>query len=206
MRRTAAQGEHPSIESEDVLAFLELAACVGATIWLDGGWGVDALLGRQTRPHSDLDVVVEQRHVQALEELLVAHGHRRVDRERERPWNFVLASRTGRRIDFHVVVLDDDGNGNYGPPEVGEQYPVAALTGRGTVAGRSVSCISPEWLVQFHTGYSVDDHDWADVSALCARFDLPVPADYKRWTAAQAPAPLEPPSGQGGRPRPTGRR
>ena len=25
-------------------------------IWIDGGWGVDALLGTQTRPHSDVDI------------------------------------------------------------------------------------------------------------------------------------------------------
>jgi lincosamide nucleotidyltransferase A/C/D/E len=55
------------------------------------------------------------------------------------------------------------------------------------VAHQSVRCISPEWLVRFHTGYPVDDDDWADVSALCARFDLPVPVDYRRWTDAQAP-------------------
>ncbi len=155
------------------------------------GWrlGVDALLGRQTRLHADLDITVEKRHVAALEDLLDARGYRRVDRDRERPWNFVLANNVGRRIDFHVVVLDDDGNGVYGSPEDGEQYPAAALTGHGTVAGRSVSCISPECLIRFHTGYPVDDDDWADVSALCARFDLPIPADYQGWIDAQAPAP-----------------
>lgn len=36
--------------------------------------------------------------------------------------------------------------------------------------GRTVDCIMPEWLVRFHTGYEVDATDWADVSALCARF------------------------------------
>jgi lincosamide nucleotidyltransferase A/C/D/E len=177
------------MRAEDVLVFLDRAASIGATIWLDGGWGVDALLERQTRPHSDLDIAVEQRHVHALEDLLAAHGYRRVDRDRELSWNFVLADSAGHRIDFHVVVLDDDGNGDYGPPENGEQYPAAALTGRGTVAGRSVCCISPEWLVQFHTGYPVDDDDWADVSALCTRFDLPVPADYQRWTDARVAGP-----------------
>lgn len=30
-------------------------------VWLDGGWGVDALLGRQTRPHDDMDIVIEQK-------------------------------------------------------------------------------------------------------------------------------------------------
>jgi len=39
--------------------------------------------------------------------------------------------------------------------------------------------ITPEWLVRFHTGYQVDANDWADVSALCARFDIPIPAEYR---------------------------
>jgi lincosamide nucleotidyltransferase A/C/D/E len=30
----------------------------GVRAWLDGGWAVDALLGRQTRLHSDLDLAV----------------------------------------------------------------------------------------------------------------------------------------------------
>jgi len=46
---------------------------------------------------------------------------------------------------------------------------------------RPVACITPEWLVRFHTGYAVDATDWADVSALCERFGLAVPDDYRRF-------------------------
>ena len=60
-------------------------------------------------------------------------------------------------------------------------YPAESLMGRGTVKGRVVSCISPEWLVRFHTGYDVDATDWADVSALCERFGIIVPSDYARF-------------------------
>jgi len=56
-----------------VLAVLVVADRVGARLWLDGGWGVDALLGGQTREHGDLDVAVEARHVEALVQGL-AHG------------------------------------------------------------------------------------------------------------------------------------
>jgi hypothetical protein len=40
-------------EVVDVLERLDRA---GVPVWLDGGWGVDALVGRQTRPHRDLDL------------------------------------------------------------------------------------------------------------------------------------------------------
>ena len=52
------------------------------------------------------------------------------------------------------------------------------LTGRGDIAGRSVHCVDPAWLVRFHAGYQPGDKDWQDVRALCARFDLAVPAEY----------------------------
>jgi lincosamide nucleotidyltransferase A/C/D/E len=41
-----------------------------------------------------------------------------------------------------------------------------------------VACITPDWLVRFHSGYHVDETDWADVSALCERFGIPMPSEY----------------------------
>jgi lincosamide nucleotidyltransferase A/C/D/E len=32
----------------------------GIRIWIDGGWGVDALLGKQSRAHKDLDITIQQ--------------------------------------------------------------------------------------------------------------------------------------------------
>jgi len=48
------------MRSAAVVAFCRRLRALGIEIWLDGGWGVDALLGEQTRPHEDLDIVVEQ--------------------------------------------------------------------------------------------------------------------------------------------------
>jgi lincosamide nucleotidyltransferase A/C/D/E len=81
---------------------------LGITIWIDGGWGVDALLGVQTRPHSDLDIAIEQRNAPALYEFLAARGFREIKRERE--WNFVLSDQHGREIDVHTFILDVHGN------------------------------------------------------------------------------------------------
>jgi hypothetical protein len=39
-----------------VLQVLDRLDANGVTGWLDGGWGVDAVLGEQTRPHEDLDL------------------------------------------------------------------------------------------------------------------------------------------------------
>jgi hypothetical protein len=43
--------------------------------------------------------------------------------------------------------------------------------------------------VRFHTGYQVDADGWADVSALCERFGIPVPDDYRRFGRAERGTP-----------------
>ncbi|SHK62087.1 DNA-binding transcriptional regulator, FadR family [Pseudonocardia thermophila] len=166
--------------ADDVLELLDVAADTGAPLWLNGGWAVDALLGAQTRQHGDVDVVVPVEHAAGLVVALAERGY--AARPGARAENIVLGDPRGRAVDVHVVELDEHGNGWHGPTEV---YPAAALTGAaGTIAGRAVRCIAPQWLVQFHTGYRVDVDDWHDVAALCDRFDLPVPPDYARFRAS----------------------
>jgi lincosamide nucleotidyltransferase A/C/D/E len=58
-------------------------------------------------------------------------------------------------------------------------YPAESLTGQGTIAGTGVRCISPVWLVRFHTGYELHDTDFHDVRALCAKFGIALPDEYR---------------------------
>jgi lincosamide nucleotidyltransferase A/C/D/E len=150
-------------------------------IWVDGGWGVDALLGAQTRPHKDLDLAIQQRDIPQLRTLLEARRYREIRIEGARPWNFVLGGENGREIDIHVIVLDKEGNGIYGPPENGQLYPSASLSGVGVIQGHTVRCISAEWAVKFHSGYELKAKDFVDVSALCKKFSLALPEEYARF-------------------------
>jgi len=171
----------PEMTADDVCGFLDLMAANGIRVWLDGGWAVDACLRAQTRRHADLDIVIEERDVPMAIAALQRRGYTPVPRDDTRAWNFVLGDGTGHQVDFHVIVLDEHGGGVYGPPANGNSYPAEALTGTGTVNGHTVACITPEWLVRFHTGYNIDATDWADVSALCERFGIPVPREYLRF-------------------------
>ena len=171
----------PEMTADDVRGVLDLMDAHGIRTWLDGGWAVDACLGAQTRRHGDLDIVVGEREVPRALAALMPRGFAPVPHPGTRAWNFVLGDDCDHQIDFHVIVLDEHGRGIYGPPENGEFYPAEALTGKGTVNGRIVACITPEWLVRFHTGYQVDATDWADISALCERFGLPIPREYLRF-------------------------
>jgi lincosamide nucleotidyltransferase A/C/D/E len=46
----------------EVLGVLADLAEAGCAVWVAGGWGVDALIGRQTRLHRDLDLSLDARY------------------------------------------------------------------------------------------------------------------------------------------------
>jgi lincosamide nucleotidyltransferase A/C/D/E len=163
----------------DVIRLLDLFEASGIHIWLDGGWAVDACLDHQTRPHSDLDIVIDQRHLDDAVAMLKERGYGPTYRGDTRPWNFALGDGAGHEVDLHVIELNEAGDGIYGPPENGELYPAESLSGVGSVEGREVPCITPEWLVRFHSGYELDANDRADVAALCAKFGSPLPSEYR---------------------------
>ena len=145
-------------------------------IWIDGGWGVDALLGEQTRSHGDLDIVIQERDCQAAVQYLEQQGFEELARDDSRDCNFVMGNDEGKEVDFHVVVLDKEGNGIYGPLDAPEGiYPADALLGRGSVDGVAVRCTSPEHQIQSRSGYALRKTDLKDVMALAEKFTLVLP-------------------------------
>lgn len=44
----------------DVKQILQFAIDAEIKVFLDGGWGVDALLGYQSRAHNDIDIFVRK--------------------------------------------------------------------------------------------------------------------------------------------------
>lgn len=152
----------------------------GIRIWIDGGWGVDALLGEVTRPHDDLDVVIQKKDLAWVRNYLMKKSYRDVPRNDTTAWNFVMGNDKDERIDFHVIVFDENGNGIYGPKEKGVWYSSESLTGMGMLIGQAVRCISPEYVVKFHTGYTRDEDDIKDVTAICKKFAIPLPQEYHK--------------------------
>ena len=66
--------------------------------WVDGGWDVDALLGEQTRPHQDLDIVVQQEDVPRLRHMLQERGFRDIKLTEAKPWNCQFAGKTSQGV------------------------------------------------------------------------------------------------------------
>ena len=159
----------------DVHEILDRLDAAGIEWWINGGWGSDALLGHQTRPHDDLDFAVR---LEDLERLPVVFPEFRRVQEEDWPSAYVLRDEHGRQLDFHPLELDGHGDGwqpqRDGPPAL---WPREALAARGTIAGREVRCTSPAFQVESHLYEGYDDVDWAAVVALCERFELPLPPD-----------------------------
>ena len=60
----------------DLLAVTTALHRAGIAHWVAGGWGVDALVGRQTRPHRDLDLAVDADQLDQAVALLRPLGYR----------------------------------------------------------------------------------------------------------------------------------
>jgi len=148
----------------------------GIDVWLDGGWGVDALLERETRTHDDLDLVVELSDSEHVLDVLAGLCYDLV--VGGAPKSFVCVDRIGRQVDVHPVRFDADGGGVYQMDEGGEWvYPAQGFTGRGSIASRPVRCLSPEVQVLVHAGYELGDKDFRELHLLRERFGVEPPEE-----------------------------
>lgn len=165
--------------AQDVLTLLDALSTAGVPVWLDGGWGVDALLGEQTRPHGDVDVVMSLDDVPAAVHALAILGFGVA--EDYLPTRLVLRAPGGRAVDVHPVSFDSTGDGwqaAANPDGSDCRYPADGFTS-GSVDGQEVGCLSPRVQVAHHTGYVPRPHDRLDVARLAERFGLPLPEAYR---------------------------
>lgn len=70
---------NPSIPPERVIETLLAFDLAGVAVVLIGGWGVNALVGRQLRSHSDLDLIADRREFDRAADALRGIGFQ--------PWN-----------------------------------------------------------------------------------------------------------------------
>ncbi|NKB65822.1 MAG: hypothetical protein GKR89_02060 [Candidatus Latescibacteria bacterium] len=173
----AASAKHREMTAQMVHWYQRLFEELNIEIWLDGGWGVDALLGRQTRPHKDLDIIASSAAAQTLDQALRQRGFHDVATDDHTPRNYVLGHIEYGLIDFHVAEPADQGGLIYGPGQIDWRISPQELGGRGTIAGVPVQCLSAEYQVRSHAGYKLKDTDRADLRALHEKFGLPLSAD-----------------------------
>ena len=145
-------------------------------VWIDGGWGVDALLGEVTRPHDDVDLVVELAALDEVFECLSVLGFSVA--EDLSPVRVVMRTRELRQVDLHPVTFDKDGTGwQVGAAPGGSDcpYPAEGFT-VGRIMDVPVPCLSAELQLEHHSGYAPRDRDREDMTRLAVRFSLEVPS------------------------------
>lgn len=147
-------------EVERVLDCLEEAS-IG--YWVVGGWGVDALVGHQTREHRDLDLAIDAEDWDRCLAEARALGY-----QVETDWwpiRVELASPRGW-VDLHPVRFDGSGDGvQAGPEGTTYDYPRQHLT-TGSLNGRAVRCVSIPWQIKVHQGYEPRPQDLHDLEVL----------------------------------------
>jgi lincosamide nucleotidyltransferase A/C/D/E len=162
--------------SSDVVEIYSLLESRSKQCWIDGGWGVDALIGKQTRLHSDLDLAVS---TDELDDIKRSLGEIGFDHDPAAspglPARLVLLDHHGRQIDLHPLVFDRHGNGWQQLSNSGRawgRYPVEDLQATGTIGGADVRCLSAELQVRFRLGHEWTEKDDHDLRLLAANFDV----------------------------------
>lgn len=149
---------------EQLLTVLAAVRSVGCRFWLEGGWGVDALTGAQTRPHRDVDLDIDAQFEGQV--LTALHD---LDYAIETDWrpNRVELFAAGKGwVDVHPLVLDDRGNARQAALDGGwHEFPRRFFT-VGRLGDVPVPCFTVEAQRLFHTGYELRDTDRHDLAVL----------------------------------------
>ncbi len=185
------------MNAQDVLELYTLLGTHSVRLWLDGGWGIDALLGRQTRPHKDLDAFVAFADLPTLARVLSQQGFGLKQIWEENQWlrhaadvplignpttedevatAFVLQDGRGRELDCHVLHIAKDGDPT--PAWMGSlAFAADALSGQGNIAGVPVQCLSVAMHMRTHTGYELQAKDRQDLRHLHEQLGIAYPAE-----------------------------
>ncbi|WP_400224387.1 nucleotidyltransferase domain-containing protein, partial [Enterococcus faecium] len=65
-----------NVTEKDLFYILDLFEKMEVTYWLDGGWGVDVLTGKQQREHRDIDIDFDAQHTQKVIQKLKDIGYK----------------------------------------------------------------------------------------------------------------------------------
>lgn len=152
------------MELDEVLAVLHALESTETRVWVAGGWGVDALVGRATREHRDLDILVDAERLEECLSLLAARGY--AVETNCLPVRVEVCAADRGWVDVHPVRLATDGSGvQAGPDGTRFDYPLDCFA-TGSLAGREVPCLTAAHQRLLHTGYEPRPEDIHDLRLL----------------------------------------
>jgi hypothetical protein len=181
-------GSSDGWEPLSVEAVTELLGGLGAPWWIAGGWALDLHLGRQTRPHHDIDVQVLRAHLPAVRERLRGWDVRAADPPGAgalRPWpedeglpaalhDVWCRPTASSPWALQLMVGDTDGADWLYRRDHRIRLPVAELSGPASTAGRPVLAPEVQLLCKSRTPRP---QDVADLHAVAGSLD----ATQREW-------------------------
>jgi lincosamide nucleotidyltransferase A/C/D/E len=133
-----------------------------------GGWGVDALIGEQTRAHKDLDLAVFLTDLPVIERRFSRFRRRGDD---EYPGFVILEDELGRTLD--LLLLEDQSGAEFRQRLRSGRvvtYPLVETTASGRIGGREVRCVSVAFQIRERERVDADEVDRGDLRLLQTRF------------------------------------
>ena len=152
------------VTKEDLLNIIDLLESTKITYWIDGGWGVDLLFGKQTRNHRDIDINFDAKYTDELIEFLLNKGYK-IDTD-WLPVRMELYSNEYGYLDIHPFILNEDGTSKQADLEGGWYEFEKDYFDNVNFEGKIIPCISLKGQKIFHTGYELREKDKHDISIL----------------------------------------
>lgn len=151
---------------EDLMEVLDLLERLHIQYWIDGGWGVDILLGKQNREHRDVDVDFDGKYTDILLDALYEKGYKITTDWR--PSRIELYHPQLGYIDIHPLIISADGSAKQAGLNDDWYYFEAEWFSKAVFEERTIPCISAEAQKLFHSGYELREVDKIDLKNLAS--------------------------------------
>lgn len=149
---------------QDLMTVINILEELNISYWIDGGWGVDVLAGKQTRTHRDIDLDFDAQYTEKLLEVLIKYGYE-IDTDWA-PVRIELYHNQLGYLDIHPFVLKEDGTAKQADLDGGWYEFEADYFDSAVLEGKRIPCISVKGQKVFHSGYELREVDKHDIDIL----------------------------------------
>lgn len=95
---------------EDAIEIISILENAGIKVFIDGGWGVDALIGYQSRAHNDIDIFIESSNKDNSFKILHDNGYKEIKMDYSTTDHSVWKDKKDRIIDLHIFSYSSNFN------------------------------------------------------------------------------------------------
>lgn len=153
---------------DNLFKVLDILEDLKIKYWVEGGWGVDILTGKQNRNHRDIDIDFDSSKEDVLLSKLEKIGYK-IETDL-RPTRIELYHPDLGYLDLHPLILNEDGTAKQVALD-GSFYEFEKNWFTEVVFdGRIIPCYSYDAQKLFHSGYDLREVDYIDLKNLEDKF------------------------------------